>query len=125
MDNSTKYTPTPWYIGTMPGWGNLCILRRPAADYSSRGVIGDAPIVQLIEKAPSWENSYPVQANAEFIVRACNAHEQLVAALRDLEVSANSLQYCFDRRPENFGVALTQLKADAERARAALAAVEA
>lgn len=49
------------------------------------------------------------------------AASDLMEALRNLEVSANSLQYCFDRRPENFGVALTQLTADAKRAREAIA----
>jgi hypothetical protein len=83
MATTTNHTPTPWYFGSMPGWGDHCILRRPAGDYGPTGVIGDAPIAQVVTKATHWENSYPVQANIEFIVRACNAHDQLVAALRE------------------------------------------
>lgn len=49
---------------------------------------------------------------------------EMLVALKDLELSANSVQYCFDRRPENFGVALTQLEADAKRAREVIATVE-
>lgn len=47
-----------------------------------------------------------------------------VAALREalhrLEVSANTVAYCYERRPGNFAVALQTLKDDATAARAAL-----
>lgn len=66
----TKHTPGPWYFGRMQGWGSVCILRRPAADYGPQGVIGDAPIAQLVEKAPGWENSYPMESNARLMAAA-------------------------------------------------------
>jgi hypothetical protein len=81
--SNTKHTKTPWHYGPMHGWGDHCITRRPAGDYDPSGVIGDAPLAIVVEKAGHWENGYPVEANAAFIVRAVNSHEQLVAALKD------------------------------------------
>lgn len=65
-----KHTPGPWYFGKMQGWGGVCITRRPPADYSSSGVVGDAPIATIVAKAPHWENEYPVEANARLIAAA-------------------------------------------------------
>jgi hypothetical protein len=73
----------------------------------------------LSDARTGWEQATEAVREAEVL------RKQLMEALHNLEVSANSLQYCFDQRPENFGTALTQLAADAERARTALAAAEA
>lgn len=105
-----KHTPTPWFAQ-----------RQGSSTVYIESRIRPGTLQEVAACGPTEAGSEQQDANAEFIVRACNAHEQLVAALRDLEVAANSLQYCFDRRPENFGVALTQLTADAQRARAVLA----
>ncbi len=45
---------------------------------------------------------------------------ELEAALLGLEVTANTLAYCYERRPENFAVALRDLNEHAALARAAL-----
>jgi hypothetical protein len=56
---SAEHTPTPWYIS------GKSTIRRGSNDW-----IGYV----------HWRNG---AANAEFIVRACNAHDNLVAALRE------------------------------------------
>lgn len=123
--SNTKHTPTPWHYGKMSGWGGLCILRRPGAEYGPEGVIGDAPIAIVVEKAAHWENSYPVEANAAFIVKAVNSHEQLVAALRQvadvLDAFGNLPDGMMHPSPWNDHKAEDKIKA----ARAALAAAEA
>ncbi len=53
--------------------------------------------------------------------RLIAAAPDLLKALNSLEVSANTVRACYDRRPENFAMALQQLKDDAQLARAALA----
>jgi hypothetical protein len=66
-----KHTPGPWFVGEMHGYaGGTLILRRPAADYGPQGVIGDAPIAIVVDKASHWTNSYPVKANADLIAAA-------------------------------------------------------
>lgn len=81
MSTKAKHTPVPYYYGDMPGYGSNCIMRRPASDYGPTGTVGDAPIAVLVVRAPHWESMYPVQENGEFIVLACNAHEDVVKAL--------------------------------------------
>lgn len=46
---------------------------------------------------------------------------ELRERLRALEVAANTVDYCYGRRPENFGVALRDLKDEAAKARELLA----
>lgn len=46
--------------------------------------------------------------------------DRLAEALKDLEVCANTADYCYSKRPENFAVALRELRDSAERSRAAL-----
>jgi hypothetical protein len=69
----TKHTPTPWYWEHNPN-GHGPYVR--ATNGTKRKI------------AATWcQNQSPVsnikqnEANAEFIVRACNAHDNLVAAL--------------------------------------------
>lgn len=49
------------------------------------------------------------------------AAPELYEALDRLEVSANTVAYCYSKRPENFAQAFQQLRDDAGAARAALA----
>lgn len=51
--------------------------------------------------------------------------DALADALRRLEVSANTVAYCYEKRAENFAAALRDMEADAEAARAALALMKA
>lgn len=65
--NSTQHTPTPWEIHNRPN-GSLWITNNGRTVYDS-----EAPDV--------WPLS---PANAAFIIRAVNAHDELVAALSGL-----------------------------------------
>jgi len=68
MATRTQHTPTPWYLrcGGGVAW----------VDYSPRGF----PVLQAVKI--DGENDC---ANAEFAVRACNAHDDFVAALKKAE----------------------------------------
>jgi hypothetical protein len=61
-----KHTPTPWVEQDMPAGCN----DRITADDGKGTTICEFP--------------YGLDANAAFIVRACNAHHELVAALKDM-----------------------------------------
>lgn len=69
-------------------------MRHPASDYSSNGVIGDAPIAQVNEGAPHWENKYPVAANAALIAAAPELLEALLACAGALEQADTSEGFC-------------------------------
>jgi len=80
----------------------------------------------LSDARTGWEQATEEVREAEEVLAKDRAlRSQLAEALHNLEVSANTLRYCYDNCHGNFGAALTQLAADAERARAALAAAEA
>lgn len=65
--------PTPWRIGTIP-----TAITATAAD-------GEKVLVVAMLGNPGEERSYAERsATAAFIVKACNAHEQLVAALQEI-----------------------------------------
>lgn len=70
----TKHTPTPWH-SISHSWAHTSI-------------IADASTIALldIEDEATEDNQEELEAlkvaNAEFIVRACNAHDQLVAAVK-------------------------------------------
>lgn len=82
----TEHTPTPWYVVRMRGWDGPVIGRR--SQYEADLVSGDVPLAKMIDKASHWENSFPVEANAAFIVKAVNNHERLVEALHGLIIGA-------------------------------------
>ena len=60
------------------------------------------------------------EADARLIAAA----PDLLKALRDLEISANTVNRCYSHNPANFAVALAGLKDSAEAARAAIAKAE-
>lgn len=74
MDN-IKHTPTPW-------------VNRHGRIEGEDGGFWIAEVVAYYA-----EHEAAQRANAEFIVRACNAHEQLVTALTLARAR------CFDQRP--------------------------
>lgn len=76
----TKHTPTPWVKEVINDFYNGDIISiRTASGQSSE------PDNPAYEDDPSiagiWCTNATSQANADFIVRACNAHDDLVAAL--------------------------------------------
>jgi len=72
-----KATPGPWHVVAMPGWGGISIGRRPQDEASKTA--GDAPIAKVVDRAPHWENCFPVEANAQLIAAARNALPALLA----------------------------------------------
>ena len=50
--------------------------------------------------------------------------DELLSASRRLEVSANTVAYCYERVPQNFASALMDLSSDAELVREAIAKVQ-
>ncbi len=66
--SDTQHTPTPWEADELRIWS----------------AAGSDPIYIASLKFAA-DNDCPVQAevNGEFIVRACNSHDELVAALTD------------------------------------------
>jgi hypothetical protein len=99
----SKHTPGPWTV----------------YDDSNDGKTGRIEIAAIGKTVARIYNSVPAQDLPNALLMA--AAPDLLEALSNLELSANTVQYCFDRRPENFGTALTQLTADAKRARDAIA----
>lgn len=86
MSETAKHTPTPWVLekrdrvfhGGKFEWGGPLIIS--GDEGTEEGFI---PVALVHEDGPEgW-----ALANAEYIVRAVNAHDELVAALRGLLVS--------------------------------------
>lgn len=65
-----KHTPTPWHVGMKPGPMIYGTKGEQIADMMEAN--GEADLFPYV-----GEN----QANAAFIVRACNSHDDLVSAL--------------------------------------------
>lgn len=82
----SKHTPTPWILeegedGQLTIWAGSAITERETGIYSSAGEmqIYDFP-----------EPDEECQANAEFIVRACNAHEVLASSIYRVNIRVES-----------------------------------
>lgn len=67
----TTHTPTPWSVGS---FGTIISGRECTTDG------GDLPTGKLIAKVEDWRNN---QANAAFIVRAVNSHEEFLQIAKD------------------------------------------
>ena len=109
----TTHTPTPWRYG-------LKVSKRPAWEKILSGPIHVATVVQCDSSPIRVLNDTPksqaeAEANAAFIVRACNSHAQLVAALEKL-IDHASETYPHFESPRG--------QADIAQARAALAAAQ-
>lgn len=73
MSNET-HTPTPWHMGDDKHTSWFSILAMP----KERG-----GAVKIIANMQTHANS---EANAAFIVKACNAHQEMVNLLTDIEL---------------------------------------
>lgn len=98
IEHKLDHTPTPWQEGedwriesVTPGGGAIVVCsERSVGDYRDRA----------------------------FIVRACNSHEALLAALQDLVAAAESLRTVGDIQ------SLVRLDGEAQKAAAAIALAE-
>lgn len=72
-EDMSKHTPTPWSIG----------ITNNGADHINvwMGIVHVASVMKFV---PTGESA---EANAEFIVRACNSHDELVEALEAQEAA--------------------------------------
>ena len=102
MNTTTKRTPGPWLLDGDHGYGNLngTRIRDEKRGYVLSVAIGDVPELN----AP---------ANAEFIVRACNAHDDLVAALKEAQKLAKLMEDLCGCRGDDEYVWGVQKKIDA------------
>jgi hypothetical protein len=76
--NRTTHTPGPWKAGEA-AW-----FRGRAHDDTESG---KRPITSTAPGARGVIANVYGRANAEFIVRACNAHDELLAALKELRAA--------------------------------------
>jgi hypothetical protein len=78
------HTPTPWETFSTRSNGEVCIYdkRKPH---------------QLVASAIQSDREYTAADNAAFIVRACNAHDDLLAACK---AAFNSLAAFLDYAPD-------------------------
>jgi hypothetical protein len=78
MSETQKHTPTPWYVAAM----NDCLFifdRAPSPAPYDGPIPGGSPATVIAKL------DYPkADANAAFIVRAVNAHDDLVKALEQI-----------------------------------------
>lgn len=75
-------------------------------------------LAPLLQDLAAHEASNRIKTENLETLREQNA--KLREALHSLEVSANTVGYCYDRRPENFASALSELSRQTGLARAAL-----
>ena len=77
---NTKHTPTPWVVGGRAKLGASIAPGETPRIWAPDGAIADISIHRMLGDGTSKREL----ANANFIVRACNAHDDLVAALEGL-----------------------------------------
>ena len=79
----TKHTPTPWITETSDNKRTTYIVDSATETYLVATLDGNDPV----------RGSVTADANALFIVRACNSHDELVAALTRLLDCATAPAY--------------------------------
>ena len=90
-----KHTPTPWESNN-----NLLKTDALIEIFSDKDEMGEKPIADVY----SYENFDEAEANAAFIVRACNCHDELVKTIKVLSeslqeaVSLTSVNRGYNRR---------------------------
>ena len=75
--NETKHTPGPWRLAQYTNYIGFSIYSESETTFGC--------ITERWEKAPSKERQATMQANAAFIVEACNQHERLLKALKKID----------------------------------------
>jgi hypothetical protein len=80
MSATQKHTPTPWRAGSYSSIVGVPIMAQPDPKQNTIIVAGTRSAAATTPDGFRAE----VEANAAFIVRAVNAHDDLVKALREL-----------------------------------------
>lgn len=112
-----SHTPTPWRY----------VRQNPSPTTGEHMIAGAKPgYLAEVRDCGSGE----VSANAEFIVRACNSHDALVAALKSVLAQANNIEVLGEWSVQDINHSAqkrvrAQVNAIYADARAALAAAEA
>lgn len=114
------HTPTPWeaqnYIDGEDGIGIIGLREGvPVGGTPTNGLVAFATMFPTEVDA---KNSSRATANAAFIVKAVNAHDDLVAAVTELRAAMVQYGMDVDEGPNGVPYAHTEMM---ERARAALA----
>jgi hypothetical protein len=79
MGEQAKHTPTPWTASEMTMSRRDWLTLNPHDGYAIQTVCRNSNVVAAV-----WaEDGVEEKDNAAFIVRACNAHDDLVATLTD------------------------------------------
>lgn len=93
-----KHTPTPWHA---PGMGEI-----HDADHNLIAHIA-------FSTGEHDDDQVGTEADAKFIVRACNSHDQLVEALRDI---LSGWRYIRESHGDLYGVGWDRAQSKAEAA---------
>ena len=113
---SAQHTPTPWVMTRS--------VDRHDGEFDYGIHARDAKVLAEVFGRSASGGVLPAEANAAFIVRACNAHEDLVAALKIASGYVSS-HLGHLQAQEVTGPALDKTLADYEATLAALAKAEA
>jgi hypothetical protein len=106
-----SHTPTPWHVG---GMGSAIAVHHKGQPFRVWAADGGGVADVCTRRQLGADDAPEEKANAAFIVRACNAHDELVAALHHIatgDVRPGHVEYISKARM-------------AEIARAALAKVK-
>ncbi len=92
-----KHTPTPWYISTVSTGLIRTEDNSEVIDYKIKHSLSDYESVQIGQIGYVFLDNETSKANAEFIVRAVNTHNELLEAcklaLEFMESVNNGLSY--------------------------------
>lgn len=89
-NQKTGHTPTPWGFGDLekgskrPMWEHIVDSHGTQISTVMQSIVRGCQVI-------GPETQEEAEANAAFIVRACNAHEALVAALKALITDAEAM----------------------------------
>lgn len=110
MSNTAQHTPTPWHVVN----GSLIKDELMPFDRDERDTV-------LVATTAGTATAEVAEANAAFIVRACNSHEQLVAVAKLARGLTNAIMQSSSKDAALVAEAAESLR----RIDAALAAAEA
>jgi hypothetical protein len=80
---TVAHTPTPWHAGQGNGEGSIFA----GEGHRARLEIGGTTLYPIAAMVRGWDEAEDA-ANEEFIVRACNSHDDLTAAIARLVAQA-------------------------------------